>query len=85
MTPLSFNALSGLLQNTGLRINPAASALQGAVSNTGAYTQGSVTSSTVLYNLTRAITTASPSAGYFTALTSMGLLPFLHQSHLLLR
>ena len=56
-TPLQLNALSGLLNSVGLRINPTVRGYQGTYDPTASpvYTQGTVTSSTVLYNLTRAL------------------------------
>lgn len=56
-TPLQLNALSGLLNSIGLCINPTVRGFQGTYDPTASpvYTQGTVTSSTVLYNLTRAL------------------------------
>ena len=53
-TPLQLNALSGLMRNEGLRINPTVSAFQGTWTPSG-YTAGSITNNSVLYNLTRAL------------------------------
>lgn len=53
-TPLQLNALSGLMRSEGFRINPTAQAYQGTWTPS-TYTAGSVTTNTVLYNLTRAL------------------------------
>jgi len=73
MTPLEINVLSGLLQNQGLIVNPVATSYFGSISNTGVYAPlGTLNTSTVLNNVTRAINTAAPSANYYASLTSIG-------------
>lgn len=56
-TPLQLNALSGLLNSVGLRINPTVRAFQGTWDPTVVppYVQGTVTSTTVLHDLTAAL------------------------------
>lgn len=52
-SPLGVNSLSGLLQNTGLNINPTFAALVGSSSNVDNYTSGTVVSSTILAKITQ--------------------------------
>jgi hypothetical protein len=56
-TPLQLNALSGLLNSVGLCINPLVRSLQGTYDPTVSprYVQGTVTSTTVLHDLTAAL------------------------------
>lgn len=53
-TPLQLNAISGLMRSEGLRINPTVQSYQGTWTPSS-YTQGDISSQTVLYNLTRAL------------------------------
>lgn len=58
LTPLNLNCLSGLLQNTGLRINPDAVSYMGTSTSVSNYTPGSTVGSTCLLAITQAITAA---------------------------
>ena len=53
-TPLQINVLSEISADRGFTINPIASSLQGSW-NPSTYTQGSVTTNTVLKSLTDSI------------------------------
>ena len=52
-SPLGVNSFSGLIQNTGLNINPTFAALVGSSSNVDNYTSGTVVSSTILDKITQ--------------------------------
>ena len=54
-SPLNANVTSSLLQNIGLSINPVAHDYMGVSQDNATYTPGTTVTSTVLYNLTRAI------------------------------
>lgn len=54
-SPLQINAMGGLLQNTGLRINPNAVAYMGTSTNASTYSPGSVVNTTCLNYLTQSI------------------------------
>jgi len=75
LTPLNLNALSGLLQNTGLNINPDATTHIGTSTAPGTYTAGSVVNGTALASLTNAISAAHTkgiSAGVYGNLITIG-------------
>lgn len=55
LTPLNLNVLGELAFNSGFTINPDASLRQGVWQSSTSYTQGTVTNSTVLQNLTTAL------------------------------
>lgn len=57
-TPLGVNALSALLQNTGLNINSGVSTYVGTSHTNAAYTPGTIVTSTVLNSLVNAINLA---------------------------
>jgi hypothetical protein len=52
-SPLGVNSLSGLLQNTGLNINPTFAAIVGTSSNVNSYTDGTVVNNTILNKITQ--------------------------------
>jgi len=58
LTPLNLNCLSGLLQNTGLRINPDVVTYMGTSTSISSYTPGLAVGSTCLGPITQAITAA---------------------------
>jgi len=68
-TPLQLNVISGYNQGTGIEINADARAYQGTWLSTSSYTQGTVTGSTVL----RDVTTAMPAYyGSYPGITTIG-------------
>ena len=52
-SPLGVNSLSGLLQNTGLNINPTFAATVGSSSNVNSYTDGTLVNNTILDKITQ--------------------------------
>jgi hypothetical protein len=59
-TPLGVNALSALLQNTGLNINPGVTTYVGTSCTNEAYSPGTLITSTVLNKLVKSINLAYP-------------------------
>ena len=82
-TPLQLNALSGLMRSEGFRINPTAASFQGTWTPSS-YTQGSITATSVLYDLTRALPllrTLANTATYRNAISiGSGVCPLLGNS-----
>jgi hypothetical protein len=52
-SPLGVNSLSGLLQDTGLNINPTFAAIVGSSSNVNSYTDGTLVNNTILDKITQ--------------------------------
>ena len=74
-SPLGINALSALLQNKGLGINPVAAALMGSSTSVSTYTSGTLITQTCLNKLTDAIRLAfnsSLDSGTYATLISIG-------------
>lgn len=73
LTPLNLNALSGLLQNTGLTINADAASYMGTSTGLGNYDPGTLVSGTVLNNLSKSISAAfAKGVGVYNSLITIG-------------